>query len=557
MKEVIFQALGGLGLFLLGMKIMSEGLQKVAGRKMRQILQMVSNNRFVGFGVGAIVTSIIQSSTATTVMLVSFVDAGLMTLSQAVGVILGANVGTTVTAQLIAFNIQQYALPAIALGVALKFFLSGRKWSYAGEVMLGFGLVFFGLATMKAGFAPLRDSDFFISFFTRFQAESLSGITLCILVGAVITMILQSSSATVGLTMALASQGLLDFSASTALILGDNIGTTVTAQLASLGANTNARRAANAHTLFNVVGVVIIIAIFPLFLDIVEFLTRTVSQLGPPDALVEGEKVNISRYIANSHTLFNVVATLIFLLLLPYLVKASELLTREKTPPMIEEIHRIKYIDSKFIHTPDVALAKARAEIKRMGDAVQIMFRDVVQSIKNRRPKDLDKWRKREDAIDNLQREITQFLVHVMQTPISSEESREISSQMRITNNLERTGDAIENLAYLGEDLIEQNLYFSEDAMEEYDRISSEVSKFLMMVVEAIELGEAEIMKVAEELENSIDSMREKMKNSHVTRLQEASCSVDSGLIFLDMLSAFEKMGDYCYNIAQSLSGVK
>ncbi|HDR17104.1 MAG TPA: Na/Pi cotransporter family protein, partial [Desulfobacteraceae bacterium] len=257
------------------------------------------------------------------------------------------------------------------------------------------------------------------------------------------------------------------------------------------------------------------------------------------------------------HTLFNVVATLIFLLLLPYLVKASELLTREKTPPMIEEIHRIKYIDSKFIHTPDVALAKARAEIKRMGDAVQIMFRDVVQSIKNRRPKDLDKWRKREDAIDNLQREITQFLVHVMQTPISSEESREISSQMRITNNLERTGDAIENLAYLGEDLIEQNLYFSEDAMEEYDRISSEVSKFLMMVVEAIELGEAEIMKVAEELENSIDSMREKMKNSHVTRLQEASCSVDSGLIFLDMLSAFEKMGDYCYNIAQSLSGVK
>jgi phosphate:Na+ symporter len=424
-------------------------------------------------------------------------------------------------------------------------------------VMLGFGLVFFGLATMKAGFAPLRDSDFFISFFTRFQAESLSGITLCILVGAVITMILQSSSATVGLTMALASQGLLDFSASTALILGDNIGTTVTAQLASLGANTNARRAANAHTLFNVVGVVIIIAIFPLFLDIVEFLTRTVSQLGPPDALVEGEKVNISRYIANSHTLFNVVATLIFLLLLPYLVKASELLTREKTPPMIEEIHRIKYIDSKFIHTPDVALAKARAEIKRMGDAVQIMFRDVVQSIKDRRPKDLDKWRKREDAIDNLQREITQFLVHVMQTPISSEESREISSQMRITNNLERTGDAIENLAYLGEDLIEQNLYFSEDAMEEYDRISSEVSKFLMMVVEAIQLGETEMMKVAEELENSIDSMREKMKNSHVTRLQEASCSVDSGLIFLDMLSAFEKMGDYCYNIAQSLSGVK
>jgi len=557
MKEVAFQALGGLGLFLFGMKIMSEGLQKVAGRKMRQILQMVSNNRFVGFGVGAAVTSIIQSSSATTVMLVSFVDAGLMTLRQAVGVILGANVGTTVTAQLIAFNIQEFALPAIALGVALKFFLSGRKWSYAGDVLLGFGLVFFGLATMKAGFAPLRGNDLFISFFTKFQADSLSGMMWCILVGAVITMILQSSSATVGLTMALASQGLLDFSSSTALILGDNIGTTVTAQLASLGANTHARRAANAHTLFNVVGVGIMVAIFPVFLDLVEFFTRAVSHLGPPDMMLDGQRGNISRYIANSHTLFNVVSALIFLLLLPYLVKASELLTREKTPPMMEEIHKIKYIDTKFIHTPDVALAKARAEIKRMGDAVQVMFRDVVQSIRERRVKDLDKWKKREDAIDNLQREITQFLVHVMQSPISPEESSEVSSQMRIANNLERTGDAIENLAYLGEDLIEENLYFSEEAMEEYDRISGEVSKFMMMVVEAIELGETEMMKVAEELENNIDSMRETMKNNHITRLRDASCSVDSGLIFLDMLSAFEKMGDYCYNIAQSLSGVK
>ncbi len=557
MKEVIFQALGGLGLFLFGMKIMSEGLQKVAGRKMRQILQMVSNNRFVGFGVGALVTSIIQSSSATTVMLVSFVDAGLMTLRQAVGVILGANVGTTVTAQLIAFNIQQYALPAIALGVALKFFLSERRWSYAGDVMLGFGLVFFGLATMKAGFAPLRGHEVFISFFTKFQADSLSGITLCVLVGAILTMLLQSSSATVGLAMALASQGLLDFSTSTALILGDNIGTTVTAQLASLGANTNARRAANAHTLFNVLGVLIMIAIFPFFLDLVESFTRAVSHLGPPEMVVDGQQINISRYIANSHTLFNVVAALIFLLLIPYLVKASEMMTHEKIPPMIEEIHKIKYIDSKFIHTPDVALAKARAEIKRMGDAVQVMFRDVVQSIRDRRAKDLDKWKKREDAIDNLQREITHFLVHVMQTQISPEESREVSSQMRIANNLERTGDAIENLAYLGEDLIEQNLYFSEEAVEEYDRISTEVSKFLTMVVEAIDLGEVDMMPVAEEMENNIDTMRENMKNSHVTRLQDESCSVDSGLIFLDMLSAFEKMGDYCYNIAQSLSGVK
>ena len=254
MQQVIFQSLGGLGMFLFGMKIMSEGLQKVAGKKMRQFLGAVSNNRFVGCGVGALVTSIIQSSSATTVMLVSFVNAGLMTLTQAVGVTLGANIGTTVTAQLIAFNITAYALPAIAAGVLLKFFVGRRKWIYVGDILLGFGLLFYGLATMKAGFAPLKESETFIAFFTKFNADTHIDILLCVLVGTVLTMILQSSSATVGIVMVLASQGLLTFEASVALILGDNIGTTITAQLASLGTNINAHRTANAHTLFNVFG---------------------------------------------------------------------------------------------------------------------------------------------------------------------------------------------------------------------------------------------------------------------------------------------------------------
>ena len=330
MKWVIFQSLGGLGLFLFGMKIMSEGLQKVAGKKMRQILAMVSNNRFVGCGVGAIVTSVIQSSSAATVMLVSFVDAGLMTLTQAIGVILGANVGTTVTAQLIAFNITEYALPAIAAGVILKFFLGRRKWIYVGDVLLGFGLVFFGLATMKAGFAPLKDSPAFISFFTRFNADNLSGIFLCVLAGSILTMILQSSSATVGITMALAIEGLLGFEASVALILGENIGTTITAQLASMGTNVNARRTANAHTLFNVIGVLLIILFFPLFLQVVEWLTSSFLGIGPPDLVVGGEKPNIARYIANSHTMFNLVSAVFFLLILPYLVKAAIWLTPHK-----------------------------------------------------------------------------------------------------------------------------------------------------------------------------------------------------------------------------------
>ena len=558
MKWVIFQSLGGLGLFLFGMKIMSEGLQKVAGKKMRQILAMVSNNRFVGCGVGAIVTSVIQSSSATTVMLVSFVDAGLMTLTQAIGVILGANVGTTITAQLIAFNITEYALPAIAAGVILKFFLGRRKWIYVGDVLLGFGLVFFGLATMKAGFAPLKDSPAFISFFTRFNADSQGGIFLCVLAGTVLTMILQSSSATVGITMALAIEGLLGFEASVALILGENIGTTITAQLASMGTNVNARRTANAHTLFNVIGVLLIILFFPLFLQLVEWLTSSFLGIGPPDLVVGGERPHIARYIANSHTMFNLVSAVFFLLILPYLVKAAIWLTPHKKEEVeLDELRHIKYLDTKFIDMPSAAIGQARAEIVRMGDAVQVMYDDVIKSFKERKLKELSKWRKREDDLDNLLREITRFLVHVVQKRISPEESKEITSLMRMANNLERIGDSIENIAQLSEELIEEDLYFSEGAVRDHGLISTEVRRFLDVVVEGIRTEDKEIMALAQKLEDNIDRMREEMKGNHIMRLQSAACAVDPGLVFVDTLTAFEKIGDFCYNIAQAVAGLK
>ncbi len=558
MKSVIFQSLGGLGLFLFGMKIMSEGLQKVAGKKMRQILALVSNNRFVGCGVGAIVTSVIQSSSATTVMLVSFVNAGLMTLTQAIGVILGANVGTTVTAQLIAFKITNYALPAIAAGVFLKFFVGRRKWIYIGDVLLGFGLVFFGLATMKAGFGPLKENSTFIDLFTRFNADNLGGILLCVLAGSILTMILQSSSATVGISMPLAMQGLLTFEASIALILGDNIGTTITAELASVGANINAHRTARAHTLFNVVGVINIIIFFPLFVKLIVWLTSSFFGSGPPDLMIGGEKPNIARYIANSHTMFNVVNALFFLLILPYLVKVAIWLTpHKKEEEELDELHHIKYLDTKFIDMPSVAIGQARAEIVRMGEAVQVMYDDVIKSFKERKFKELSKWRKREDDLDNLLREITQFLVQVVQKRISPEESKEITSLMRMANNLERIGDAIENIAQLSEELIEENLYFSEGAVRDHGLISTEVRRFLDVVVEGIRTEDKEIMALAQKLEDNIDRMREEMKSNHIMRLQSAACAVDPGLVFVDTLTAFEKIGDFCYNIAQAVAGLK
>lgn len=557
-QTVVFQALGGLGLFLLGMKVMSEGLQKVAGKKMRQILKMVSDNRLIGCMVGTGVTSIIQSSSAVTVMLVGFVDAGLMTLQQAVGVILGANIGTTVTAQLIAFKIEAYALPAIAAGVLFKFFIGPRKWRNVGDVLLGFGLVFYGLSTMKAGFAPLRQSADFIDFFTRFSSDSFSGILLCVLVGTMMTMVLQSSSATVGITMALAYQGLLTFDASVALILGDNIGTTITAQLASMGASVGARQTANAHSLFNIFGVIVIVLAFPYFTKGVVWATSSAVAIGPPDLLVGGEKPNIARYIANAHTLFNVITAIIFLGTLPYLVKAARWVTPERAGvTVLDELHHIKYLDTKFVDTPSIAIGRARAEIVRMADAVLVMYDDVIQSLKDRKLEDLGKWRKREDAVDVLQKEITQFLVKVVQQPISPEDSKEVASLMRMANNLERIGDAIENIARHGEELIEENLHLSEGGIHDYEVISAEVRKFIGLVAEGIKKEDLEIMPRAQECEDNINEMREDMRGNYIMRLQSGMCTVDPGLILVDMLTAFEKMGDFCYNIAQAVAGIK
>ncbi|MBN2418184.1 MAG: Na/Pi cotransporter family protein, partial [Deltaproteobacteria bacterium] len=418
--------------------------------------------------------------------------------------------------------------------------------------------VFYGLATMKAGFSPLRDDPAFISLLTGFQSNTIGSISICVLIGAILTMILQSSSATVGITMAMAMQGLINFETSVALILGENIGTTITAQLASIGASINARRAANAHTLFNVIGVIIIILCFHPFIDLVQFITGTLMNYGAPDIIINGERPNIERYIANSHTLFNIVNAVFFLFTLNYLVKISIWLSPcEESKENFDELRHIKYLDNKYVDTPSVALGRARAEIIRMGEAVLIMYDDVIKSIISRKIKDLSKWRKREDMLDNLQKEITQYLVKIMQKPIMAEESSEIAALTRMANNFERAGDEVESIAKLIEELIELNLHISEGGMKDYEKISAEVRKFIILVTEAIRNEDSNIIASAQEIENLIDRMREEMKSNHLMRLQSGVCTVDPGLILVDMLTAFEKLGDYCYNIAQAVSGTK
>ncbi len=554
LHSVFFVALGGLGIFIFGMKVMSEGLQKVAGKRLRRILEMVSGNRVTAFTVGALVTAIIQSSSATTVMLVGFVNAGLMGLTQAAGMILGANVGTTITAQLIAFHISDYALPTLAVGVFLKFFAKNPRWRSTGEVLIGFGFIFFGMDTMKSGFAPLKENPDFIAFFTRFEAQNYGGIILCVLVGTMMTVLVQSSSATVGITIALASQGLLNFPGSVALILGDNIGTTVTAQLATLGSGSpNARRTAWVHTLFNVFGACIAVLVFPLYVDLVETVTRSWMGLGDPHAVIDGVRPNISRYIANAHTMFNVANSVIFLFLLPQLVRTAYWIV----PKAEETRHHIQYLDLKYVDVPDVALTQARNEIHRMGVDVHTAYVNVIQCLDRRNPDELCKWKEREDAIDLMQKEIIDFLIRVSQGSITPEQSKEVSSLMRITNNLERIGDSVENIAQLQEEMFENELFLAEDGLKDYHQISKAAEDMILLVVRAIPDPPPSILDKARVMEDSIDFMREEMRGAYLARLRTGVCSLDPGLIFTDMLSNFEKIGDYCFNVAQSLAGVK
>ena len=553
--NVLIQTIGGLGLFILGMKMMTEGLQLSAGKRIKKILEAVSSNRVIGCLTGAGVTAMVQSSSATTVMLIGFVSAGLMTLQQAVGVILGANIGTTVTAQLIAFKLTKAALPAIAVGVYMKFFTRQKKYRYIGEVILGFGLLFFGMTVMKHGLAPIKNDPTFIQFFTKFDPGSTGGLLLCVFIGAVLTILVQSSSATIGLTMTLATQGLLTFPGAMALVLGENIGTTITAELATIGStNINAHRAARAHTMFNVIGVTFMLIIFPYFVDFIKYVTLLTGQ-GPVEQVVEGDVVNIARYIANGHTLFNVINGTIFLIFLPLLIKVAVLLSPKEDPS--EDIYRLPDFSTKFDDTPIAALAKVRSEIIRMSDVAANTLEDTILRIEDRDFKKLNKWKRIENFLDDMQLEITAYLSRLYQSDLSESEAKEISSLMRMTNNIERIGDSVENIAQLTETIIEDNLPFTSHAQGDLKTISEQTIAFLDLVTDAIRHPTENLMVKADEMENTIDRMREEMRQGHISRLRSGECSIDPGLVFIDLLTNFEKIGDYCFNIAQAVVGIK
>ena len=555
MTAVFITTLGGLGMFVLGMKLMTEGLQMSAGKRIKAILSAVSTNRVVGCLTGAVVTAMVQSSSATTVMLIGFVTAGLMTLQQAVGMILGANVGTTVTAQLIAFKLTELALPAIAAGVVLKYFTQRKKTRYLGDVVLGFGLLFYGMTVMKLGLAPIKSDPTFLAFFTKFDPSSVGGLLLCVVVGAGLTIMVQSSSATIGLTMTLASQGLLAFPGAMALVLGENIGTTITAELATLGSNNiNAHRAARAHTMFNVIGVTLMLLIFPLFVKLVQAVTLGFGA-GPVDQMVGGEAVNISRYIANGHTMFNVINASFFLLVLPWLIKVAVLLSPKEEADI--DHFRLPNFGERLIDTPIAALVETRGEILRMAETARYTFRRTVKRLTDRDYRKLSKWRQVENHLDDMQREIVAYLTRIYQSDVSESEAKEISSLMRMTNNIERIGDSVENIAQAIEDMIETHLIFTDRAMADLNQLVEKVGEFMDLVIAGMHQPPANFMNRADSLENAIDAMREKFRDDHVQRLRSSECGIDQGLVYVSLLTNLEKIGDYSFNIAEAVAGKK
>ncbi|MHB8708438.1 MAG: Na/Pi cotransporter family protein [Desulfuromonadales bacterium] len=554
-QPLIFGLVGGLGLFLYGMKIMSEGLQKIAGDRLRRILWALTDNRLIGMLIGMAVTAMIQSSTATTVMVIGFVNAGLMSLVQAIGVVIGANIGTTVTAQLIAFNVAKYALPATAVGIALKLFVKRPRWNQVGEVVLGLGLVFLGLALMKGAFDPLRGNQEFQHLFLAVGSNPLLGV----LVGAAVTMLVQSSSATIGLTIVMATTGLLSFEASLALILGENIGTTVTANLAAFGANLAARRTALAHFLFNTIGVACMLLLFPVFTMLVEvitpgdpdFITQTGEQLEVFGGAI-GDKPFIARHIANAHTLFNVINALMFIPLVGHLARLAAALLPGRDDQ--QTVRPGGYLDARVLNTPPIALSQARSETLHMVRAAGENLQETLSLLSDNNPARIAAINNKEEHVDRLQREITDFLVALSQQAITEETSLEVVELMHVVNDLERIGDHCVHLSRLVQRKIDQRISFSEAARREIDEMSELTRAFFATTAAAIESGESLALNAAKEMEDAIDRREEALRNNHISRLNTGECTVVSGLLYIDILHNLEKIGDHTFKLARSIA---
>lgn len=539
---MLFNLLGGLGLFIYGMRQMGDGLQKTAGKKLRQLLEMLTTNRIAGVLVGTGVTAIIQSSSATTVMVVGFVNAGLMTLKQSIGVIMGANIGTTITAQLIAFKLTHYSFHAIAIGAALYLFGKKRKTKYLGQVFLGFGILFLGLSTMKDTMRPLRDSQMFAHAMDKFGSSPILGVIL----GTAMTVMVQSSSASIGILISLLSINAITYQMAVPILLGDNIGTTITALLSSIGTNSTAKRSAMGHMIFNVLGTFTFIIALYLIPDLPAMLKSFFIGLSN----YFGQDISAGRMLANTHSAFNILNTLLWLPFVGVIVQVVTSLIPEKE---VELAKGTKYIDERMIETPGVALDQTKKELVRMGKLSQ---KSVIKAQKSFLQEDEDlvaDLKEIEEVINDLECTIVAYLTDISNRSLSEDDISRLNGYLNIVDAIESVGDNAENIAELAEYKIEHNLEFSEQAIEEVEYMFEKANEVVELSVEVLEELDTKKANKILELEGKIDTLESDYRQAHLERLNDGDCLPVSGVVFLDVLENVEHVGDQVTNLAYSV----
>ncbi len=536
LQTLLFMFFGGLGIFLYGIKTMGDGLQKVAGDGLRDLLDRFTTRPILGVLTGIVVTGLIQSSSGTTVLTIGLVTAGFMTLRQAIGVIMGANIGTTVTAFIIGINISDYALPIIAIGAFLIFFFKNHKINNFGTVFFGFGALFFGLSLMGDAMKPLRGAQFFTDLTVSLSDHPLLGV----LVGVLFTVIVQSSSASIALLQTLFDQGTITLQAALPILFGDNIGTTITAILASIGASVAAKRAALTHVMFNVIGTILVLILFIPFTHFIEYLQATLD-------------LNPKMTIAFAHGTFNVSNTIIqfpFIAVLAWIV--TKLVPGEDK--MIE--FRPVHLGEKFIRqSPSVALGQGKKEVLRMGELTEQGLKEVSDFFKTKEKKHRELLPQIEDALNNLDKVITDYLVQISYHSLSDQDLKTHSSLLNTVMDLERIGDHIENIMELVDSQIHDKVKFSESAIQDLDRMFELTSTTLHQALESLQEDNESKAGAVLANERLINRMERDLRKKHIQRLNDNKCTGTAGIVYVDIVSNLERIGDHAVNIAQAVIG--
>jgi phosphate:Na+ symporter len=542
--EMLSGIIGGLCIFLLGMSYMSDGMQAIAGNRLRRMIATVTDNRIGACATGTAVTCLIQSSSVTAVMAISMVNVGLMTLQQSIGVILGADIGTTITAWIVALHVTKHGL--IILGISGFFYLFSKneRIKFTSMFFLGIGMIFFGLAVMKNGMSPLSESASFIEWFSRFNPETYWGLFKCVLVGSLTTAIMQSSSATIAITILLANSNVIGFSTAVAMVLGQNIGTTITAYLAALGTTTGAKRTAYAHILIKIIGVAVI---FPFFYLYMSFLDKIM-----PGALVG----DIGKQIALSHTIFNVIIVLLFL---PVTGIFCKLLIKLVPSRVKKEVPHLTYLDGGLAETPSIAIQESGNAILKMRSNVDKMMMWMGDELETpgRDPQLRKKLLHREEILDVMQKEIVEFITKIMQKNLPLETIAEGRRQLRIADEYESIGDYIMTLLKLSDRLAKLDSSTAKNDILNIKMLHTKVCHYLSIIGDALASSNTDILTRATSEGSQIVTTAKQYREEHLNQIEHAGTSPQQTLVIIDMLQSYRKIRAHAMNIAEAIAGEK